>query len=273
MPNDKPYATNDIQDPEGIASAISYTWYRLPHPGGTAEQVGTDSTYTLTANDIGRYIQICASYSNGRGEPERVWSSCTRSVANVNDPVTGAIVIEGMVTEGQTLRAKNQLGDADGLGQLDYVWQQTTNAAEGPWTDIPNATSETYVLRSSDIGRVIRVKVSYVDGRGTREGWRKGDRHIAGPSLSQWAAEAAGDAITGFQAKRIRSGVETLLASAGVSQEVRGRLQSHGISGVQARHYDGHEYLAEKRKALETLYALLEQQPVTNVTPITKMRA
>ena len=64
--------------------------------------------------------------------------------------------------------------------------------------------------------------------------------------------------------------LNTLLASAGVSQEIRGRLQSHGISGVQARHYDGHEYLEEKRMALETLVRLLEQRQVTNVTPIHK---
>jgi hypothetical protein len=30
-------------------------------------------------------------------------------------------------------------------------------------------------------------------------------------------------------------------------------LQSHGLTGVQARHYDGHDYLPEKRMALETL--------------------
>ena len=45
---------------------------------------------------------------------------------------------------------------------------------------------------------------------------------------------------------RIRSGVETLLAANGVSQEVRGHLQSHGLTGVQARHYDGHDYMPEK---------------------------
>jgi hypothetical protein len=61
------------------------------------------------------------------------------------------------------------------------------------------------------------------------------------------------DTIDGFQLKRIRSGVETLLASSGVSREIRGHLQSHGLSGVQARHYDGHDYMPEKRSALEIL--------------------
>jgi integrase len=85
----------------------------------------------------------------------------------------------------------------------------------------------------------------------------EGETHLAATSLSAWSVEAVGDQIPDFQAKRVRSGVETLLASARISSEIRGRLQSHGVSGVQARHYDGHDYLAEKRHALETLHKLV----------------
>jgi integrase len=84
-----------------------------------------------------------------------------------------------------------------------------------------------------------------------------GKTHLAATSLSGWSVEAVGDQIPDFQAKRIRSGVETLLAGARISSEIRGRLQSHGVSGVQARHYDGHDYLAEKRQALLTLHKLV----------------
>ena len=92
-----------------------------------------------------------------------------------------------------------------------------------------------------------------------------GETHVAATTLSDWAVGVAAGTITEFQTKRIRSGVETLLASAGVSQEVRGRLQSHGISGVQARFYNGHEYLDEKRRALEILFKLIEQPPTTSI--------
>ena len=96
----------------------------------------------------------------------------------------------------------------------------------------------------------------------------KGETHIAGTTLSGWAVEAAAGKIEAFHAKRLRSGVETLLASAGISREVRGRLQSHGIAGVQARHYDGHDYMPEKRQALEALQRLLEQKGGAKVLPI-----
>ncbi len=86
-----------------------------------------------------------------------------------------------------------------------------------------------------------------------------GQTHLAATTLSGWAKEIADAAgIKGFIAKRLRSGVETLLASAKVSKDSRGHLQSHGIAGVQARHYDDHDYMDEKVDALKTLYRLLE---------------
>ena len=80
-----------------------------------------------------------------------------------------------------------------------------------------------------------------------------GKKHISVRTLAGWARDVVGDKIDGFQLKRIRSGIETLLAAHGVSREVRGHLQSHGLTGVQARHYDGHDYMHEKRRALEIL--------------------
>jgi integrase len=80
-----------------------------------------------------------------------------------------------------------------------------------------------------------------------------GKKPISVRTMAGWAHAIVGDAIAGFQLKRIRSGVETLLAANGVSREVRGHLQSHGLSGVQARHYDGHDYMSEKRTAIEIL--------------------
>ena len=84
----------------------------------------------------------------------------------------------------------------------------------------------------------------------------KGVTHLAATTLSAWAVDAT--TLADFQAKRIRSGVETILARARISSDDRGRLQSHGISGVQNRHYDGHDYMEEKRQALETLFRLLD---------------
>lgn len=58
----------------------------------------------------------------------------------------------------------------------------------------------------------------------------------------------------------------------GISKVTRAQLLNHGISGVQATHYDRHDYMSEKRAALEAWKARLdaiergEQEPV-NVVP------
>lgn len=86
-----------------------------------------------------------------------------------------------------------------------------------------------------------------------------GRRPVSTTTMAGWAKALVGDSIDGFQLKRVRSGVETLLASKGISRDIRGQLQSHGLTGLQARHYDGHDYMAEKRHALEVLLASLSE--------------
>lgn len=89
-----------------------------------------------------------------------------------------------------------------------------------------------------------------------------GETHLASTTLSGWAKKVVGHRIPGFEAKHLRSGVETLLArTSAVDKEVRGRLQSHGISGVQATNYNAYDYIDEKLEALETLYHWLTSTP------------
>jgi integrase len=90
---------------------------------------------------------------------------------------------------------------------------------------------------------------------------------VSAKAIADWAKDAAAglewvptDKPVGqFQAKRIRSGVETALASLRVSLETRGHLLSHGVTGVQAASYDGHDYAPQKLEALETLHRFLSE--------------
>jgi len=80
---------------------------------------------------------------------------------------------------------------------------------------------------------------------------------------------AAGELTSPFTPGDLRRTVETRLAALGLSEEVRGHLQSHGLSGVQKRHYNFFEYDAEKRAAVEALYELLTGAGAT-VVPMRK---
>ena len=65
----------------------------------------------------------------------------------------------------------------------------------------------------------------------------------------------SGISTTPFSLADLRRTVETRLAGMGVSKEVRGYLQSHGLNGVQTRHYDRHDYEQEKRQTLRLLHS------------------
>lgn len=69
----------------------------------------------------------------------------------------------------------------------------------------------------------------------------------------------AREAHEAFTLRDIRRTLETLLASWGVSSDTRKHLQSHGLGGVQQRHYDRYEYLREKSAALKLLAKRLDR--------------
>ena len=62
-----------------------------------------------------------------------------------------------------------------------------------------------------------------------------------------------------FELRDLRRTCETMMARMGISKDIRAHILSHGLGGVQARHYDKHDYLDEKRRALESWDAELER--------------
>lgn len=78
-----------------------------------------------------------------------------------------------------------------------------------------------------------------------------------------------------LEARDLRRTAETMLASMGISKDVRAQLLSHGLGGVQGRHYDQHDYMTEKRNALQAwadrLQALADRKPAaSNVTELNR---
>lgn len=80
-----------------------------------------------------------------------------------------------------------------------------------------------------------------------------------------------------FQLRDIRRTCETMFAAMRISKDVRAQIQSHGLGGVQDRHYDRHDYMEEKRRAIESwdarLIEIASGAQRKNVVPITRHRA
>jgi integrase len=172
--------------------------------------------------------------------------------------VRGAVLRLHLLTGGQRIEQLRQLIRSDvGQGVITLVDAKGRTGREPKKHSIPllpaarEALSALLVLNPGD------YPLS-VDGGGTP---------VSAKAIAEWAKTAAAgvewvptnEPVGKFQAKRIRSGVETALASLRVSQEIRGRLLSHGVTGVQEGSYDGHDYRTEKLEALETLHRFLTE--------------
>lgn len=87
------------------------------------------------------------------------------------------------------------------------------------------------------------------------------DSNLASKLIRRYSASmvAAGQAVEAFQLSDLRRTAETLMASLGIHKDHRAQVLSHGIAGVQDRHYDKYDYLPEKKRALIKWQALLRQ--------------
>ena len=88
--------------------------------------------------------------------------------AAANNAAMGAPTITGTAQVGQTLTAVTTgITDADGLTNVTYTYQWIR--ANGTEADIASANSSTYDLVAADLGKTIKVKVSFTDDTSNTE--------------------------------------------------------------------------------------------------------
>ena len=86
-----------------------------------------------------------------------------------NSPATGSPTISGTAQVGETLTASTtDISDTDGLTKVSYAYQWTANDGTSD-SDIADATASTYTLVPSDVGKTIKVKVTFTDDAGNGE--------------------------------------------------------------------------------------------------------
>ena len=157
-------ATSGIADSDGLGTpGYTYQWIRV---GSTESDISgaTSSTYTLVAADQGKTIKVKVSFSDDASNSETLTSAATSAVtaAAANNPATGAPTISGTAQVGETLTAATSgIMDADGLTSPAYTYQWIR--VNGTEADISGATSSTYTLVAADLGKTIKVTVSFTD--------------------------------------------------------------------------------------------------------------
>ena len=181
--------TSDIMDADGKTNAengdsgyeYTYQWILVDGVMETDIAGETDSTYTPVATDVGKKVKIRVSFTDDRDNSETLTSDAYPAGADaitayVNTPARGRPRITGTAREGQMLSAdKDTITDDDGTTKADngdagyaytYQWVRVDGGIE---TDITGETGSTYTPVATDVGKKIKVRVSFTDDRDNGE--------------------------------------------------------------------------------------------------------
>ena len=114
--------------------------------------------------------EVRVSVTNARGSSEWVMGATAFST-RANTPATGVPTITGTAGVGQVLTASTTgISDADGLpATFSYQWVRVDADGTSNPVDIPGAIAATYTLTAPDVGKKLKVRVSFTDDLETTE--------------------------------------------------------------------------------------------------------
>ena len=146
----------------GTLSAASVTI-----KGGTAGSEAVTATRSgdgpLTVSVVWAVFQAgyYSGVRTGLGEPLILGDA-----AGGNRPATGTPAISGAVQVGETLTADTSgIADEDGLDNVSYSYQWLSSRD----TETDGVTGSTYTLQPTDLGKIIKVRVTFTDDAGNEE--------------------------------------------------------------------------------------------------------
>lgn len=159
--------TSAISDEDGVGS-LSYQW-EISNDGSTWQPYRSEEwsgdTVVLTQAEVGRYVRVVVSYTDGFGTKERIESGASDPIKNINDPVRGDIVIQGETLVGDALSVDtSQISDRDGIANITLIWESSSDG--GTWQRAAESSVGELALDNSLIGAQIRVRAVVVDRYG-----------------------------------------------------------------------------------------------------------
>lgn len=151
------------------SATITYTrqWQRCNSAGSSCVAISsaTDTTYTLTATDVGRRLKVAVTATNAVGNATAT-SAATSTVTAIPPANTALPQITGDLVENSDIYTTS--GNWSGSGALSYTYQwQNCDAAGANCVNRDNATSDGIYLSGGDIGRTVRVQVTATNPAGS----------------------------------------------------------------------------------------------------------
>ena len=179
-------ATYMANDPD---AGDSLTWFLFNHDAGDFTIVGGVLKFSSVPNfespaDNGgnNVYDMTVNVRDNTGSGADNSINVTVNVTNVDEPGTASF--SGALLGGSTLTAS--VTDPDVInGTPSYQWQRG-NTSSGSFSNIPaNGTSETYVPVAADVGKYLKVQVSYADMQGSGKMATSAARGPVGASNSE----------------------------------------------------------------------------------------
>jgi hypothetical protein len=151
----------------GSPTSYLYQWQDCTSSSSCSNISGaTSSSYTLQSSDVGKTIDVVVTATNSGGSASAT-SAQTGSVQAATSPApvnTAAPAISGTAQQGDTLTATNGTW-SNSPTSYAYQWQDCTSSSS--CANISGATSSSYTLQSSDVGKTIDVVVTATNSGGS----------------------------------------------------------------------------------------------------------
>ena len=151
---------------DGGATTITITTGRVEsEPLAVTRTTGTTDAVTVSIGD-----PLPALPSRHSGYRLVAWSTAVPVLADLdNTPPTGAPAITGTAQVGETMTASTDgIADADGLDDAEFSYQWIGNDGSAD-ADISDATGQKYTPGTDDVGKALKVRVTFTDAGGTEE--------------------------------------------------------------------------------------------------------
>jgi len=157
--------TSSISDEDGIGS-YDVIWQRSSSK--TEWQAYSNTTgdiLRLGQEHVGYSYRAVITYVDGHDTREVLISNPSETVANVDDPVEGEVIVTGNAEEGSTITVNtNNVSDEDGIASMAVSWESTKDGRN--WRAIDTPTTSTLTLDQALVGMQVRAKASVVDTYG-----------------------------------------------------------------------------------------------------------
>jgi hypothetical protein len=141
------------------ADSTSWQWYRCLGVGNCEKLQGaTGVNYTLTDQDVGKYVCVAVTGHNASGSKTLGCTGLTNEVLAPDPKQTGAQTIAGNAWVGHTLLSGVGTWQYSGM-RFERRWMRC-NAEGGSCEYIQGEKATTYVVKAADLGKRIKAEIA-----------------------------------------------------------------------------------------------------------------